>query len=67
MEVDMAESELLSVTDSAKILGCSSDLVRLLERTGKLPAMKTAGGVRIFRREDVEAMRRTRAQERRAR
>jgi excisionase family DNA binding protein len=67
VEVDM--QELLSVTDAARILDRSSDAVRLYERSGRLPAMRTVGGIRLFRREDVEALRRalTRAQERRAR
>ncbi len=40
---------LLMVTNATRILGKSSETVRHYERTGKLPAMKTANGRRLFR------------------
>lgn len=42
--------------DAARILNVSPDTVRRLERTGVLPALKTAGGVRLFNRTDVERL-----------
>jgi len=42
------------------VLGLSTERVRQLERDGRLPAERTAGGVRIFREEDVERLRRER-------
>jgi excisionase family DNA binding protein len=47
-------SALLLSSDVARILDCSPDYVRSLERAGRLIATKTAGGTRLFRREDVE-------------
>jgi excisionase family DNA binding protein len=56
-----AESPLLLTSDVAKILECSTDNVRLLERTGRLHAEKTEGGVRLFQRDAVEQFARQRA------
>ena len=44
--------QFLTVTLVARILNKSSDAVRLYERKGLLPAIR-AGGIRIFRIEDV--------------
>ena len=48
-----ATSELLSTGDVARLIGVSADAVRLWERSGRLPATRTAGGVRLFAREDI--------------
>lgn len=48
--------ELLGTYDASLRLGVSPEMVRYLERTGKLPARRTAGGVRIFLAEDVERL-----------
>jgi excisionase family DNA binding protein len=54
--------DLMTSSDAARILGLSSDMVRLLARRGALPiAARTIGGVRLFRREDVERVARDRA------
>lgn len=50
------KDQLLSTGDVARRLGVSSEFVRKLVRTGKLAAMRTAGGQRIFRNEDVERL-----------
>ena len=49
-------SEILTVSDAARLLGVAADTVRYYERHGYLPAEKTPGGVRIFRRCDVERL-----------
>ena len=48
------ESTLLLTSEVARSLNVSSDSIRLWERTGRLPAQRTAAGVRVFRREDVD-------------
>jgi predicted site-specific integrase-resolvase len=48
--------QLLGVADAARILGVVPATVRQMERDGRLPAQKTASGVRIFRRVDVERL-----------
>jgi excisionase family DNA binding protein len=45
---------LLTVTDVAHRLGISSESVRAYERDGKLKALKTAGGMRLFEIREVE-------------
>jgi len=45
----------------------SPDYVRWLERHGHLPAVKTNRGVRLFRRQDVDAYRERRDRQRDAR
>jgi DNA-binding transcriptional MerR regulator len=48
--------EFLMVTGAAKILDRSAQTVRFYERTGKLAAIRTADGTRLFRQSDVEAL-----------
>lgn len=48
--------KLLTTSDAAKILGVSADTVRRWERIGKLPAERTSGGIRLFKREEVEKL-----------
>ena len=45
--------EYMMTQDVARILGKSPETVRFYERTGKLPAIKTVGGRRLFREVDV--------------
>jgi excisionase family DNA binding protein len=54
--------ELMTVSDAGRILGLSPDMVRRLADEGRLRLMRTVGGVRLFRRADVERL----AEERRA-
>jgi len=46
--------EFLTTMDAARLLNRSPETVRLYERRGQLPAIRTAGGQRLFRRKDVE-------------
>ena len=59
-------SEWLGIGDVAKRMDRSTSLVGILERTGQLPAIRTAGGVRIFRRQDVEEFIKNRETKRKA-
>ncbi len=43
----------LTVGDVSRRLGIGPDAVRERERRGKLRAIRTAGGVRLFRESDV--------------
>jgi len=54
------DSEFLLTADVARVLGVVPDAVRALARKGALPYTRTAGGVKLFRREDVEALQRER-------
>jgi excisionase family DNA binding protein len=47
---------LLTTGDAARILTCSVDWVRQLERAGRLLAIRTIGGQRLFRLKDVLAL-----------
>ena len=58
-------NDLMTAMDAGRILGVSVDMVRLLARDGRLPFMSTIGGIRLFRRKDVNALARRRARERR--
>ncbi len=46
-------TEILTTTDVARLGDVSASTVNAWERSGKLPAMRTERGIRIFRREDV--------------
>jgi excisionase family DNA binding protein len=52
----MKEPRLLSVGDVARRFGVSSAAVVAMERSGKLRALRTEGGMRLFTREDVEQL-----------
>jgi len=47
---------LLTVADAARCLGVTPAHVRHLESTGKLRAVRTVSGVRIFTSEDVDRL-----------
>ena len=53
--------DLMTATDAGRILGVSVDMVRVLARRGGLPFTSTVGGIRLFRRADVDALARQRA------
>lgn len=55
----MAEA-LLQTSEVARIFEVTPETIRMWERIGTLPAMKTARGVRLFRREDVDRVLRER-------
>jgi excisionase family DNA binding protein len=50
------DTRLLLTNEVARILDVSPDTVRLWERVGRLPALKTPGGVRLFAQRDVEQL-----------
>jgi excisionase family DNA binding protein len=52
--------DILLTNEVARTLGVAPDTVRLWERRGLLPAAKTAAGVRLFSKADVEAFARSR-------
>lgn len=49
-------SDLLSPADAAKVLGLTPAAVVAMATRGALPAIRTAGGRRLFTRRDVEAL-----------
>jgi len=51
--------EFLTVNAAAKILGVSDTTVRSYERRGKLRALRTSSGVRLFCKNDVEQLRKS--------
>lgn len=59
--VTTTHTDFILTTEAAHVLGVSPDTVRAWERLGRLPALRTAGGVRLFNRLDVEQLARDRA------
>lgn len=60
-------TELLETADVARLLGVSSERVRQLANTERLPVTTvTPRGTRLFKRDDVERFQRARAQRREA-
>jgi DNA-binding transcriptional MerR regulator len=49
-------SDYVLTTEAARILHRSNAMVHYYERVGRLPAARTGGGVRLFRRADVERL-----------
>jgi excisionase family DNA binding protein len=56
----------LLTNEAARILDVTPETVRHWERVGRLPAIKTARGVRLFFRGDVERLAREREDRRRS-
>lgn len=50
------EREYLLTNDAARVLGVAPQTVRMWERSGRLHAVRTGGGVRLFTRADVTAL-----------
>jgi excisionase family DNA binding protein len=61
MALPSTTEELLTVGDAAVILGLSVGMVRVLHAKGRLDAIRTPRGYRLFRRSDVERLARERA------
>ena len=60
----MVLTELLGVSEAAKLIGCSERTVKRLAKTGELPhALKMPGqtGAYLFHRADVKALAKGRA------
>jgi excisionase family DNA binding protein len=60
-ELEPQRGELLTTSDAARVLQVSADLVRQLARAGRLPALITRSGQRLFWEKDVENLVRVRA------
>ena len=50
-------SEILTTSETARLLGLSPERIRQLHRSGKLEAQQTSTGQRIFMLADVERLR----------
>ena len=59
------DAAYLSSCDVARLAGVTAEAVRYWERKGQLRCIRTAGGTRLFTREDVEALLRTRGDRKR--
>jgi excisionase family DNA binding protein len=53
--------ELLTTRDVSKLLDVSPEWVRQLERQGRLPALRTRSGQRLFKAVDVDVFAQQRA------
>jgi excisionase family DNA binding protein len=49
-------NDLMTPSDAARVLGLSPDSVRVLSDSGRLPAMRTVSGRRLFKRGDVDRL-----------
>ena len=52
--------KLLTTSEFGRFFGVSADAVRLWERLGKVKAIRTAGGQRLFTDREVERFKATR-------
>jgi excisionase family DNA binding protein len=52
--------QLLTTADAARLANVAGETIRGWANTGKLPAIRTVSGVRLFRRTDVERVMRIR-------
>lgn len=56
MQADDANDELLSVGDSATLLGVHTDTLKRWERAGQIESVRTPTNHRRFRRSDLETL-----------
>jgi len=52
----MGKSLLMTTSSAARLLGVSAECVRAYERSGRLPAIRTENGFRLFQRADLERL-----------
>jgi excisionase family DNA binding protein len=57
VEMKKIDEALLTTSQVARMIEMSQESVRVYNRSGLLPATRTAGGIRLFKREDVERFR----------
>ena len=57
----------LTVSDVARLLLVSESTVRAWEKQGRLQAIRTAGGIRLFSRERIETLRKAKGASERVR
>lgn len=51
-----SEDELLGISAAASLVGVTTDTLRRWEIAGRVPAIRTLGGQRRFRRSDIERL-----------
>jgi excisionase family DNA binding protein len=49
------DGDLLTFTDAGRVMGVSREWIRKLVGSGRVPTVRTAGGVHLLWRVDVEA------------
>jgi excisionase family DNA binding protein len=49
-------NQFLLVTEAARELGVAATTVREMERDGRLKALKTPGGVRLFKSDEISRL-----------
>lgn len=60
------KDEMLMTSDVARELELSKEMVLQLNRNGKLPAVRAVNGFRLFKRTDVDRLKRERLEKKRA-
>jgi DNA-binding transcriptional MerR regulator len=60
------EDEFLMTTHAARELEVAPQTIILWNNQGKLSAIRTANGVRLYKRQDIERLKRERAERKRA-
>jgi excisionase family DNA binding protein len=46
----------MTPSEAARVLGVSADTVRAMSDDGRLPTMRTSGGIRLFYERDVQKL-----------
>ncbi len=59
------QTDILTTADVSRMLDVTTETVRSMNNSGRLLAMRTPGGQRLFRKEDVERFAAKRAKDKR--
>ena len=54
--MQLKDGDLMTLTDAGKVLGVSRELVRKLTNAGRIPFVRTAGGVKLIWAKDARAL-----------
>jgi DNA-binding transcriptional MerR regulator len=64
VDATSGDLDLVAIGETARILRCSQELARRIADRGELHTLRLSNGYRVFRRADVEALARARAERR---
>ena len=54
--MQLKDGDLMTLTDAGKVLGVSRELIRKLTNAGRIPFVRTAGGVKLIWAKDARAL-----------
>lgn len=57
----LRDGDLMTVSDAAARLGLGTEMVAKLRRSGRIPVVRTVGGMNLFLTQDIDRLKKERA------